>query len=375
MRIDYKLCSGCTACETVGPTNAIEMVQNTRGFWIPKIDEELCINCGKCERVCMYKTKRFYNNMVSAYAFIHNKESVLEESSSGGMFTAVSDIILSDGGTVYGAVLDKDMKVCHKRAASKAERDLMRGSKYVQSYLGNTYQDIKRDLKAGKWVLFTGTPCQIDGIKHFLTNDEQEKLLTCDLVCNGVPSPLIWEEHVKLLEKKYHRKMIGYKFRSKEWGWSVHRECAYFENNKKEYSTAIVDLFKKLYYSRLVMRTSCYSCPYTTMNRVGDITIADCRNIEKIYPEMNTYKGVSLVLVNTEKGGKIFDEVAKQGTCYTVDVQKIIQEPLVRAGKQADKSEEFWENFVNKGYEYAIKKQYGIFYEIKYFIKKAINRN
>lgn len=374
MKINYDLCYGCTACEKVCPTDAIKMIQDEKGFWIPKIDEELCIECMKCKNVCPYENKYSLNKMLSAYAFIHNDKKVLEESSSGGMFTAIADMILLQDGVIYGAVLNERMVVEHRRSFDKTGYEQMRGSKYVQSYLGKTYESIKKDLLDEKWVLFTGTPCQVDGLKHFLNNINQEKLLTCDLICNGVPSPLIWKEHLNLLKRKYSKKIIEYKFRSKKWGWKVHKEFIKLETGKEIHSTALIELFKNLYYSRLVMRNSCYTCPYTSVERIGDLTIADCRNIEKIYPNMDTFNGVSLVMINTEKGKKIFNIIKDKGKYYPIEINKIIQPPLIKAGKKPIKSDEFWDNYLDYNYEYAIKKYYGRFFELKYFLKKILGK-
>lgn len=375
MTIDYNLCFGCTACEAACPTNAIKMKKNEKGFLFPEISKTMCIQCGKCEKVCPYKTSIEKNEIISSYAFIHNDKSILKKSSSGGLFSALSDIIFAQGGVVYGAVLDKNMHVHHTRATTQTERNAMRGSKYVQSALNDTFSCIKMDLQIGKTVFFTGTPCQVDGLKHFLYPVKVGKLITCDLVCNGVPSPLIWEEHVKFLEKKYHKKMTGYDFRPKKWGWSVHKECAYFEGKKIVHSTAYTDLFRNIYYGRLVMRNSCNGCPYTCLDRVGDVTIADCRNFERIYPQVDTFDGVSLALLNTETGKKLFMEASKNAVIYPVDIKKIMQPPLSGPGKASSHSEEFWDNYRKYGYEYAVKQQYGKFFVEKYFIKKILHKN
>lgn len=374
MEINYDLCYGCTACEKVCPTNAIKIIQDEKGFWTPRIDKELCIECAKCKNVCPYENKYTLNKMLSAYAFIHNNKKTLEESTSGGIFTAIADMILSQKGVIYGAVLNEKMIVEHRRTSSKEGYEKMRGSKYVQSYLGKTYENVKNDLLDEKWVLFTGTPCQIDGLKHFLNDINQEKLLTCDLICNGVPSPLIWKEHLDWLKRRYSKKIIDYKFRSKKWGWNIHKEFIKLENNQEIHSTGLIELFKNLYYSRLVMRSSCYTCPYTSLERIGDLTIADCRNIEKIYPSMNTFNGISLVMVNTEKGSKVFNIIKDVGKCYPVEINKIIQPPLIKSEKKPIESDEFWNNFLNNGYEYAIKKHYGKFFELKYLLKKILGK-
>ena len=200
MRIDYDKCFGCSACACACPTHAIKMERDERGFQYPNVNNKLCIDCGKCERVCIYMNSKINDvNIKKSYAFIHNDKEVLNKCASGGLFIALSDIILSKNGVIYGAVLDDKIKIHHSRATTKQERDLMCGSKYVQSDLGDVFISTKKDLQAGKYVLFTGTPCQIDGLKSYLKGTDIKKLYTCDLICNGVPSPLIWEENIKLL--------------------------------------------------------------------------------------------------------------------------------------------------------------------------------
>ncbi len=381
MKVDLKHCSGCTACKEICPVNAIEMRADEHGFVYPVTDETLCIHCGKCEQVCAcIKTNYTDNTNFKTFAYIHRDKNVLRNSSSGGLFTGITDVVLECRGVIYGAVLDEELRVHYKRADNSQQRDAMRGSKYVQSYLDDTFRSIKEDLKNEKIVFFIGTPCQVNGLKNFIKCDNHiintEKLITCDLICNGVPSPLIWKEHVKLLEKKYGRKVQGYSFRPKKWGWNVHREIAYLGDDKKEvFSTFWTDLYRNLYYSRLVMRESCYSCPYSTMNRQGDITIGDCRHIEQLYPNMETYDGVSLAILNTEKGKRFFLEAAQKADIYPVNINKIMQPTLVAPGEKPNNSDQFWRNYRKGGYEYAVKQYYGKYCTEKYLIKKILHKN
>lgn len=374
MHVDYDKCFGCSACACTCPINAIKMKKDERGFQYPVVDNKLCIDCGKCEHVCLYMNGRINNASIKkTYAFIHNDKKVLSKCASGGLFIALSDVILSRNGVIYGAVLDDKIQIHHSRATTKQERDLMCGSKYVQSNLGEIFVCAKKDLQAGKDVLFTGTPCQIDGLKHYLDGTDIKKLYTCDLICNGVPSPLIWEENIKLIEKKYRKKVMGYQFRPKKWGWSIHREIVWFNNHKKLYATFYSDLFKNIYYGRLAMRKSCDTCPYTNLTRVGDITMGDCRNIEKIYPKMPTFEGVSLAMVNTENGMELFIEASKNAEIYPIDdIEKILQPPMMKPGKTSKNSESFWNDYKHKGYEYAVKRQYGKLCVAKYYIKKFL---
>ena len=201
--LDKKNCFGCTACAACCPYDAITMQTDNAGFKYPKVNTELCVNCGICDSICPSNQKSpnlFTPNIKKAYAVKHINPDVLEHSASGGVFTALSDYVLQSGGVVYGAAFDENMVVRHMRAENKLERDRMRGSKYVQSDLDNIFQLVKQDLK-NRNVLFTGTPCQIAGLKNFLRGRE-ERLICCDLICHGVPSPLVFSEHLKLLKKR-----------------------------------------------------------------------------------------------------------------------------------------------------------------------------
>lgn len=328
MELDKSKCFGCTACKAVCPTKAIQMLPDERGFLYPCVNDEKCVGCNRCEQVCPYKGGAMSLGTGEAFAFIHKDKNVLKNCTSGGLFTAISDTVLSKNGVIYGATLDEKLYVHHIRAVSRQDRDRIRGSKYVQSDLKDCFDSIKNDLKKRKFVLFSGTPCQVDGLHHFLGSADIENLLTCDIICNGCPSPLIWEENIKLLEKKLHKKVTGYSFRPKEWGWNIHKEIAY-TGTRKHHSTFYTDLFIRLYYSRLIMRNTCNNCPYTSLSRVGDLTMGDCRNIEKVYPEIDTFDGVSLVLINSPKGRQMFEQISDTAAIYPVDINKIIQPPLL----------------------------------------------
>lgn len=368
-------CYGCSLCAEICPNNAIKMKSNEEGFLYPKVDNDKCTKCGLCKKLCIADKERCkIKNVISSYALIHKSKEVLSKSTSGGAFTALSDYILDIGGIVYGAVFDWDFKVYHARAENKSTRDMMRGSKYVQSDLKDSYKQVKQDLLNGKTVLFSGTPCQIDGLKSYLKGICTDNLYLCDLICHGTPSPLIWREHVKLIEKKNKAKLKTYQFRPKKWGWHIHNECAVFENGKEYYSNAYSDLFKTIYYGRLAMRTSCHYCQYSNLNRASDITIGDCRHIENVYPDLDVYDGVSLVLVNTEKGRKILEGSSKDIELYPLNIEDVIQPPLQHPGGLAVGRKKFWDYYYQGGYKYAVKKYYGRLFTTKYRIKKILKK-
>ena len=223
-------------------------------------------------------------------------------SRSGGIFAAISDQVLAQGGVIYGAGMDKNFNVVHKRAVNATERDELRGSKYVQSDMHNAYRLACEDLKAGRLVLFTGTPCQVDGIKALCPKGCEEHLICMDIVCHGVPSPRVWNDYKAYVERKYHGKIEKIDFRNKErFGWSDHWETVTI--NGKEHDSQV---YMKMFYEHTFLREACYVCPYKNLQRISDISIADAWGVETANPEFDDNRGVSLVLINTLKGEKWF---------------------------------------------------------------------
>ena len=253
-----KNCCGCTACYSVCPKKAIKMEKDNEGFLYPKVDMKKCINCHLCEKVCpilQKKEKKGKNNedILESYAIRLKSKDDLMESTSGGFFTAISKYVLENNGVIYGAGYDKNFRIVHKRATFYKETIEMRGSKYVQSTLEDTFLNVKKDLIDGKMVLFTGTPCQISGLKGYLNNDF-ENLITLDLVCHGVPSPELWEEYVRYQERKHNSKIKLVKFRNKTYGYHSGTMKIVFKNGKEYYGSARVDQYLKSFFSEIASR-------------------------------------------------------------------------------------------------------------------------
>ena len=242
---------------------------------------------------------------MKVYAIKHKDERIREASRSGGFFTALSDWFLNHKGVVYGCVLTEKYEAKHIRCIDKNVRNLMRGSKYIQSSMGNCFELVKKDLDECKNVLFTGTSCQIDGLKHYLQR-EYDNLFCLDIVCHGVPSKKVWIEYLKWLSKDDLGSISSVDFRNKvDFGWHTHVETITFKDGSKINS----EVFQRLFYGHAVLRPSCYVCPYKNVFHPGDITIADFWGIDKCKPEFDDNKGVSLVLVNTEKGLMYWDKI------------------------------------------------------------------
>ena len=369
---DKKKCAGCTACAVSCPCKAIDMEEDEYGFYYPVVHQELCIDCGICHKVCPFNKETSSPIKQETYAVKHKDKQVLANSTSGGLFTALSDYVLQSGGVVYGAAFDENMVVRHMRAENKLERDRMRGSKYVQSDLDNIFQLVKQDLK-NRNVLFTGTPCQIAGLKNFLRGRE-ERLICCDLICHGVPSPLVFSEHLKLLKKKIKSKIIDYKFRPKKWGWHIHKEMIVCDNGKEYHSTSLIDMWKNLYYSRIITRPSCANCRWSNLDRCGDITIGDCRGIDKIESDLKSDEGVSLVIVNTQVGAEIFEKLKKDLECKQLNIQHVLQPPLCSPSKENPSQDSFFTTYKKYGYKKAIIQYYGRLYPLKYYVKKWLKK-
>lgn len=297
------------------------------------------------------------------YAVKHKNECVVNDSRSGGIFTALSDLFLPDG-VVYGCILDSSQRAIHVRCTNTIERNKMRGSKYVQSKLGESFKNVKSDLENGKSVLFSGTSCQIAGLKHFL-GKEYSQLLCVDIVCHGVPSPKIWREYLKWQSR--NEEIINIDFRNKKkYGWRDHVETIELKDK-----TVDSKVWATLFYSHNILRPSCYECPYKSINHPGDITIADYWNIENVAPEFDDNKGVSLVLINSNKGSDFFERIKKNLLWKETNIENSMQRAFIRAEYRPNSRDEFWEDYVNKNFDYIIKKYGGLTPIWKKVINKA----
>ena len=290
---------------------------------------------------------------LKVFAVKHKEENVRANSRSGGIFTALSDAVLNEKGIVYGCILNEKFEAKHYRADNYKDRDLMRGSKYIQSDVGIIFQDVAKDLKAGKKVLFSGTSCQIAGLKSFLQK-EYENLLCVDIVCHGVPSPLVWKEYLKWQERKVG-KIFSVDFRNKkDFGWADHVETLTSENGGVLNSR----IFTSLFYGHHILRPSCYKCPYKDITHPGDITIADYWGIDKAAPGFNDNKGVSLVLINNIKGKEIFDNVKEELIIQETNIKDSLQPPLIKPFDEPKGRENFWKYFYKNDFS-KVAKKYG----------------
>lgn len=300
-------CCGCSACYNICPKNAISMKPDSLGFLYPSVDETKCISCGLCNKVCPLQSKIESTEPTTFYAARHKNTNELETSRSGGVFVALYNWIIDQQGSVYGASFDNDLKVCHGRATSLEECACFKGSKYVQSDLKQVFRQVKKDLLEGKFVLFSGTGCQVAGLKNFVPRGLCDKLFLVDIVCHGAPSPRIWMDYVKYMEHNRKKHIVAFNFRDKSInGWRDHTESMKFEDG----TCVASKIYTNLFYTNKTLRECCYECKFSNLNRVGDITIADFWGWEKVDPSFNIDdKGCSLVLINSEKGKTLFENI------------------------------------------------------------------
>ena len=348
-------CTGCGVCATVCPTSCISYTHDDEGFLSPNIDEKKCIGCGKCVKHCHLQSSSNHmtKKVQGQYAVKVKDERIRMNSRSGGVFVALSDLILKQGGAVYGAILDGVSQVIHIRATTLDKRNKMCGSKYVQSDTTEVWKTLKDDVQSGKPVLFSGTPCQVEAVYHFFNRD-YDNLYLCDCVCHGVPSPLLWKEYMAYLERKYRAKITAFEFRDKkEHTWESHIEKIDF-GERTIYSRRYTNIFC----SNNCLRRSCYECRYTNMDRISDFTIADYWGIDDVAPEFNDQKGVSLLLLRGEKAVKIFNDIQED----LILIDTILSPPkhynLKRPTSMPETRTAFWNDYKNHGFGF-VSRKYG----------------
>lgn len=311
--INFENCTGCGACIQRCPKQCISWTTKEFDFRYPQVDETACINCGLCEKVCPIDKELKGPIAQKAYAAVHKDSAVLEKSTSGGAFTALADTIFAQGGVVYGAAMLNGMQVKHIRTENKTAFADLRSSKYLQSDTGTTYQMVEQDLKQGKVVLYSGTPCQIDGLKCFLRK-EYENLYAADIVCHGVGSQAYFDKYMEFAKERYG-KIKALRFRSKEYaGWSCGGVVVVVDSSNGEKKIPYRD-FDNYYYSYFlsgdIYRKCCYSCKYANTKRVGDFSLGDYWGVEALHLPLKTAKGCSLLLVNNDRAEKLLEIVTE----------------------------------------------------------------
>lgn len=348
-------CNGCEACANICPHMAISMKPDIRGFIHPFIDEEKCVGCGLCKKVCSIENLTTHRNPVRAvYAAWNRNQDIRLASSSGGIFTLLADNVLKAKGVVYGAALMDD-SVQHIRIDSRDGISELRGSKYVQSRMSETYKHIRDDLKNGKQVLFSGTPCQVSGLRNYL-GEEYTNLICIDIICHGVPSPMVFKDYLAWLRKKQNSQVRSLSFRYKKPGWTVFSMKADYENGASYINSKFRDPYLYFFSSGggdLTLRDSCHQCQFTSPERTGDITLGDFwqYDAEKL-SQRGSEKGVSLVLINTGKGEAVFEEI-KELICFeesTVALAHKSNQSLSKPWPKPKIKDQFWDDYFELGF-------------------------
>ena len=320
-------CCGCTACKNICPKNAIEMKEDEEGFLYPNIDKEKCIDCGLCKKVCPIINKVPNKPPIQQEAYVVNNKNVLvrKQSTSGGAFTAIAEYVIKNNGIVYGASFVNNFNVQHNYTTNINDLQKFRGSKYVQSDVKNTFREVRDFLNAGKMICYSGTPCQIEGLKKYL-GKEYENLITVDVVCHAVPSPLVWRKYLHYQKKKLKmNNIIQVLFRDKSKYGYKYSTMTIKADNKIYQAGVETDPFLRAFFEDLSVRPSCYNCQFKKQYRVSDFTIWDCFEVEKFDNKLDDDKGTSRILIHTKKGKKVFDEISNQFDYKNIDVDDIVQ--------------------------------------------------
>ena len=345
---DKATCYGCGMCEAKCPVHAIKILPDEHGFYYPTFYENVCINCGICENVCPYHT-HIGKDIESSengniYQAAHKKDEILLRSQCGGIFTALSDLILSENGAVYGAVIEADFSVRHIRTQNTDDRDRMCRSKYVQSRIeADLMYSLENDLKSGTKVIFTGTPCQCAAVaKNF---GDYENLLVVDFICHGVPSPMVWRKYVDYMQAIIQEPIQSVVFRNKFCEMKGSHCESFYGSSDKEY---ITDDYAALFYSHLAHRESCFKCQFAQRKRYSDITIGGFLEFSDFQSKYDS----SMIIVNTDKGSEAFDLIKDQIRYTKSNLAFFHNQPcLYHPVEEPTKYEEFWEAFKNEPFK------------------------
>lgn len=358
-------CTGCQACENICPKQAISMKENEYGFLYPTIQQDKCINCNLCRNVCSNISRIQKNKYIKTLALQSKDNYLIKKSSSGGMFAELARYIFSKGGVVFGCAMERvEEGFDVKHIYIEDEKDLykLQGSKYVQSRIGNTIKEAKEFLDKGRFVLYSGTPCQIAGLKAYLKQD-YDKLLTVDLSCEGTPSLNIFNDYIKYLEKNVIKsKIVDFKFRSKKhFGWSTSGFVAIYKKGNKIKEKILpqnLSSYFSYFLSGSILQERCFSCKFTGLKRQSDITVADAWGVEKEYPGLTKKKfnkkcGISLVLINSSKGSAIFEKIKQDLISSEIDINRLrkYNHPLRHSTIKPQNREDILQVYKNGSYK------------------------
>ena len=370
-----EICCGCGICVAKCPAHCIKMQEDSEGFFYPEVDRNLCINCNLCAKICPFeKQEKNPKKLIRAFAAHSKDDAILENSSSGGIFSEIAMQFLNDGGCVCGATIDKEHQVYHIIIDDVKSISLLQGSKYVQSNMEGVLNKIGKLLKMKRKVLFCGTPCQVSAIKNAYKSD---CLYFIDILCHGVPSQKLFDKYIEYLEKKHHGNLTGIWFRDKKKnGWSITLKYSICKKgkNKDYYLVRQLSEYFSGFLRNMTQRESCFNCPYTTIERCGDITLADFWGIEKIHPEYYCTKGTSIVLVNSDYGMKLLTNCKSNIDINPVTIDDVlVQNPQFKGSPKREKERNYvYNDIFNNGFKEVGKRYILPSNAYKYKIKSLI---
>lgn len=319
---EKQMCCGCSACEQVCPISCIDMEYDEEGFAYPKVNEETCISCNKCKEVCPFLVKREKRLPKQVLGMTNLDDEILMDSSSGGVFGGIANHVIGQGGLVFGASYDNEHKVKHIGVEDKSNLIRLRHSKYVQSDINNTFVKAEAVLKSGKYVLFTGTPCQVSGLKNYLHKD-YERLYLVDIICHGVPSPKVWERHLDEVNNNSSSNLKKVVFRDKENGWSVDTKYCFSDIEDNVLVKDNKDIYFTGFQKDIFLRPSCYNCQLRHFTSGSNITIGDFWGVEKTHPQQYKSKGVSCVMINDKKGEKLIEKIKDSFSIFESNIENV----------------------------------------------------
>lgn len=350
--LEKKKCCGCNVCVQRCPKQCIMMHEDDEGFSYPKIDVSLCIDCGLCERVCPVLNQNKKIDPIVVYAVQHENKMIRMQSSSGGIFTLIGTKVIEQGGVVFGARWDENMKLIHAYTDTIEGLEPFRGSKYVQSYIGETFKQVEMFLQQGRRVLFTGVACQIAGLKHFL-HKEYDNLLTIDVLCHGVPSPKVFRDYLFYLGGKH--KVINLNFRDKITGWKGYSVAYTLDNGKYKTQRAQLDEFMRGYLNHYMLRPSCHFCPVKAGKGGSDLTLGDLWGCDKLPQIEDDDTGISVVIVNSTKGESMLNNCNVITTKVSIEMVKENNPAYYKSVSCSKERERFWNSYNKEGFKVVIR--------------------
>ena len=382
-------CYGCEGCSQICPKHCISMTKNDRGFYIPIVDESKCIECKQCIKVCPMRNDIKKNKLLEAYAMVSNNINKDDKSTSGGIFYLLGEETIKRNGVVIGVEWNDELVAAHCIVTTKSELKKIKGSKYVQSRINDIFKKTRDFLIEKKIVLFSGTACQIAGLKLFLKK-EYENLICVEVACHGVPSPGLFKKYLNYIEKKENNKIIGFSFRNRDKHLSGEHFMSKisFENGKKKYNYFRDDFYYNPFINGTSLRKSCYKCKFKGKEKNCDILLSDFWGIDIEYPNFPAKYGASAVIVYSEKGNNLINSILKNVVFEKVDAEKIfkhnksmIEQTNVENVKLyenlSEDDEVFFEKiFVKNNNIQKVKKIIDIYFpaKIKYKLKRIIGK-